>query len=229
MAVSEPNLTIVLSKNDACTEFNLTDTTGQYDGVTNFTGYGLPGGPACPSDGSSTDIQTLEVILTYNSAGTSITYSFELTDSIEITAATLAIEAGTPVDILDQLPSTVWPFVLPFNLVGDYGVIIPTFQDDIYSVSYTISGEVSAEAFEFTTIENKEIVCATECCKNKKFVEIDWNCDCATDKSKEANLLQTYLYQIPAAISLGDLSSAVTALNQAKWLCDSSIGGCGCS
>ena len=148
-----------------------------------------------------------------------------------ITDATLAIQTGTPTNIFAMLTSTVWPFATtdPFNLVADYGVSIASFTDDVYSVSYTIEGTVGVDAFSFNTVANASIVCQTQCCINKKFADVDWACDCSSDKMRQAMKGQALINQVGYATSIGDLSAAITALNQAKLICDTSQGGCGCS
>jgi len=222
MAANSPNVTKALSTNGSCTGLFLADITGVVGVNNNVDGYGISGGP------TTDDVTTVKVELIYNNLNTSITYAFTLVNSV-ITAATLTIEAGTPANIFSQLTSTAWPFTttLPFNLFGDYGVNIPSFDDDIYSVNYTISGTVP-DTFEIEAVKDKEVTCIVQCCIDKKFVDIDWNCDCADDKSKNAQLGQSYINTIVAATRIGDLSAGLIALNKAKVLCGNNDGGCGC-
>lgn len=220
MPVTQPNITINLSINTGCTGLSLTDNTGTYDPVTNTGGYGLPGGPAI------SDITGLSVVLTYNTLSNNITYTFILVSGV-ITDATLSIAGGTPVDIQTQLPSTVWPFILPFNLTGSYGVTIPTFADDVFSVAYTITGTVSATPFSFEAIRNQTVSCQTQCCIDKKWAALDLICDCNGDKMQRAFYGQALLNQAnTASTKFGDLANSIIALNQAKALCPTTDCGC---
>lgn len=225
MSVSPLNLTIQLATNGACDALYLADISGTVGVDSNTDGYGISGGPAV------NDVDTVTVVCTYNSAGTYITYVFTVVNGV-ITACTLAIQAGTPANIFAELTSTAWPFTttVPFNLFGDYGVAIPDFIDEIYTVEYTIEGEVSAEAFDFDTLENKAVVCAVQCCIDKKFLGIDWGCECASEEIKKAMYGQALINNVLAAeANTGDLAAGILALNKVKSLCDSTEGGCGCS
>lgn len=226
MAVSPLNLTISLAKNSACTSILLTDVTGVVGTDGNTDGYDISGGPA------HDDVDTLTIVVTYNSLPTTITYVFTLVNHA-VTACTLAIGSGTPADIFAELdPSNlVFPFEAanPFSLFADYGVAIPDFIDDVYTVSYTIEGEVSAEAFDFTTEESLAVLCSSQLCVNQKFAALDWGCECASDKAKTAMLGQAYINQVGSSVALGDLTTALSALAKVRSLCASTDGGCGCS
>lgn len=220
MSVTQPNVTIALTVNTGCTGISLEDTTGLYNAVTNTGGYGLPSGPAI------NDVTGVVIVVTYNLQSNSITYDFTLVSGV-ITAATLAIASGTPASILSLLPSTVWPFTDPFDLSGDYGITIPTFEDDIFSVSYTISGTVSATPFEFEAIRNLSVDCITRCCIDKKWVALDPSCDCNSDKLTTALYGEGLLKRATYAAQYADLAGAVDALTRAKALCTTQECGCG--
>lgn len=226
MAVSSPNLTISLTKNSTCTSIILEDVTGEYGVDGNTDGYNVSGGP------THDDVTDLTIVVTYNSLPTTITYAFTVLNHV-ITAATLQIASGTPVDILAELPAgnLSFPFESnnPFDLFADYGVAIPEFTDDIYTVSYQIEGEITGpEAFDFSTEESLAVLCASQLCVNQKFSELDWSCECASKKSQQALLGQSYINQIGASVALGDLSVGLSALQQLNRLCETSVGGCGC-
>lgn len=223
MPVTQPNLTIDLSVNSGCTELNLVDATGEYS-PTNLLGYGLPGGP------DTTDVTGCEIVVTLNTLSTTLTYDFTIASDV-ITAATLTIGSGTPANILTSLTSTDWPFVAsvnPFNLVGDYGVTIPEFTDEIFKVEYNITGEIAGpEAFDFTTTAYEPVICNSRCCIDKKFQAIDVNCACSDDKITDALYGETLIKQVEIASEQGDLTSALQSLEQLRVLCGSE-GGCGC-
>lgn len=223
MAVVPPNLTITLSTNYGCSELNLIDATGDYNAVTNPLGYGLPSGP------DTTDITGCEIVVTFNSLGSTATYDFTIAADV-ITAATLTIGSGTPANILSELPSTAWPFVAaaPFNLVGDYGVTLPTFADEVFKVEYNITGEIAGpESFDFTTTGYEPIICVSDCCVNRIFQSIDWNCGCSDEKVTKALYGETLLKQVVISCNAGDLTAALQALEQLRLLC-AQDSDCGC-
>jgi hypothetical protein len=224
MAVTQPNLTIGLTVDSGCSELNLTDDTGQYDAITNPYGYGLVGGP------DEADITGCEIVVTYNTLGTYTTFDFTIASGV-ITAATLAVGSATPTNILAELDSTAWPFITdvnPLNLVGEYGVTIPEFTDEIFKVTYNITGEIAGpEAFDFTTTAYEPVVCNSRCCVDRKFQEIDVNCACSDDKITEALYGETLIKQVEIASEQGDSTAALQALEQLRLLCGSE-GGCGC-
>jgi len=227
MAVSSPNLSISLTKNDACTSIIFEDTTGEYGVDGNTDGYNISGGPA------HDDVTGFTIVITYNKLPTTITYDFTVAAHI-ISAATLQIASGTPANILAELPSVnlTFPFtsINPFDLFADYGVAIPEFTDDIYTVSYTIDGEIAGpESFTFTTEESLAVLCASQLCVNQKFAELDWTCECASKKSQQALLGQALINQVGASVDLGDLSVGISALERLASLCENSVGGCGCA
>lgn len=225
MAVSPPDLTIELTKSAACDTLYLADITGVVGVDNNTTGYGISGGPTV------NNVDQVVVVLTYNALGSYITYDFTILNGV-ITGCTLAIQTGTPANILNNLTSTVWPFAstLPFDLFGDYGVAIPEFSDEIYTCSYTISGATSTpENFDFDTEESLPVTCAVQLCVNQKFAALDWGCECASDKAKQALLGQAYIDQVAASMALDDLTTAKASLANAQRLCDTAAGGCGCS
>ena len=223
MAVTQVNLTIDVSVNSGCSELNLVDATGDY-GPTNPLGYGVPGGP------TTADVTGNEIVVTFNTLGTYITYDFTIASNV-ITAATLAIGSGTPANILSSLTNTDWPFladVNPFNLVGDYGVTLPEFTDEIFKVEYNITGEIAGpESFDFDTVAYEPVICNSRCCINKKFQASDPSCACSNDKVTQALLGETYIKQVEIASEQGDLTTALSALEQLRLMC-AQEGGCGC-
>lgn len=227
MAVSSPNLTISLTKNFTCTSVLLEDVTGEEGVDGNTDGYGVSGGP------THDDVTELVIVVTYNSLPTTITYTFTIAGHL-ISLCTLAIASGTPVDITAELPAENlnFPFIAnnPFDLFADYGVSIPDFIDDVYTVSYQITGAITGpEAFDFTTESILPTLCSSQLCVNQKFADIDWGCECASEKAKTAMLGQAYINQVGSSVALGDLTTALSALAKLRTLCASTDGGCGCS
>lgn len=223
MAVTQPNLTIELTQNSGCSGISLADTTGVYGVDGNTNGYGLPGSP------SINDVTTVIVVLTYNSLGSYITYYFTLLNGV-ITACTLGIQGATPVDVFGALTSNVWPFttILPFNLTGDYGITLPTFVDEIFTVDYTIEGVISGDEFIFGTTRSTTVLCNSRCCLDKKWTAIDPTCSCSNEAMSDAMLGESLYNKTIWSAEYNDLTGALEALNSLKRLCDESCGGCGC-
>lgn len=222
MAVTAPNLTITVTTNDSCDELILEDVTGAYNALTNALGYGLPGGP------DEADVTGVEIVMSYATLGTTLTYDFTVAAGV-ITAATLAIGSGTPASILSSLPSTAWPFdsTNPFNLIGDYGITIPEFEDDVFTTTYTITGEIAGpEPFDFETTVYTPVTCNSRCCVNKKWVAIDPNCGCSNEAYKTAMYGESLLMQVEIAAEEGSLDTALAALEQLRLLCDQEDCGC---
>ena len=207
MPFTQPNLTIALAEISGCSGLSLTDTTPD---------YGDSGAP------SLSDVETVTAKLTYNTLGSYIEYTFE-TSSGTITSALLSIQGGTGTDITSSLPSLVWPFT-DFDLTDGYGVSLPTFADDVFTVDYTISGT----GFDYTTTRSKMIACNSKCCLNKKWVAIDPNCECSAESTRNIMYGQSLYYKADVCAELGDVIGAVTALNSLKLFCGDDCGGCGC-
>jgi hypothetical protein len=216
--MNRPDVSITLEVTNDCESLLLTDDTGTYNSVTNPEGYGLTGGPAV------NDVTGVEIVLTYDTQETSITYNFTVASGV-ITAATLGVEDETPTDILSELVSTTWPLT-DFDLVLDYGVTIPTFELGVHSVDYTITGTYNSSSFSFTTSKSILNECSANCCIQKMFAEIDVNCGCASEAIDKANRAKGYLMAARYGAQSGKTDEAVKALNKANELCE---GGCGCN
>lgn len=208
--MARPNLSIGLEKNDDCTSLLVTDTTDDY--------------------GSGTvtvdEVTSVRLVLRYESEDTYITYNFTVLNGT-ITSATLTIETGTPVSILSELPSTVWPLV-DFDVVADYGVTLPTLADGVFQVEYTINGVHSAAGFSYTTSEQTVLACESCCCVSEKWANIDpsaCSADCFKEKMYQAMMAETYLKVAFNNAASGSTDVAVEALRKAKEICDCS---CNC-
>lgn len=219
MSVSAPNLTIDVSIQTGCLGLTLTDNTGVYDAITNPFGYGLPGGPAV------NDVTGNTIKLTYNNLSTYILYTFTISSGT-ITAATLSVNGATAVNILSDIPSTSWPFSTGFDMTADYGVAIPTFGDDVFQTDFGITGTVAPDDFDFTTVAYTPVGCATRCCINKMWIDIDPSCSCSNEATNKANYAEALYNQFVYACQDGNLTVALTALNEAQKFCENC--GCGC-
>lgn len=223
MSVNSLNLTIDVSVIAPCTGLKLIDSTGVYNEDTNPFGYGFPNGLAI------NDVTELEIVVTYNSLGTTATYLFTVASG-EITDATLALGSATPVNIFSALEDTTFPFTSSnaFNLTGDYGVTLPEFADEVFKVEYTISGEnEDEEVFDLTALAYIPVGCNARCCIDKKWADIDLNCSCSHKSYTDVLYLESLYNQFNYATDAGSLAKALNALREIQKICGSDCG-CGC-
>ncbi len=209
--MSRPNLSIDTEINEACDTMTVWDTTDDYGGGTVTTA----------------SVTSVIVIARNKTTGTYITYTFTVGTNV-ITAATISLDGGTPTDILSELSSTAWPFIVDvneFDLFADYGVTLPDFDDAVYQIEYTIAGEVSDDRggfvpYSYTTSKATLKSCDTCCCISKMFASIDPDCDCGDKSIKLATEMDAWLKVAIAAANLGQTEKAVEALTKAKEMCD---------
>lgn len=223
MAVTQPNLGITLSVLTGCSGLQLVDTTGTYNAITNPGGYGAPGGVAV------NDVTTVKITLTYASMATTAAYVFTVSSGT-ITAATLSLGGATAVDIFSSITNTAWPFTStnPFNLTGNYGVILPTFADDVFSCNYEIIGSNGGGNFDFITAYTLPVGCNLACCVSKKYQALDPTCSCCNSKRQEADYVNSLYLQFMYAAAANNVSDALAALREAQRFCGANSGGCGC-
>ena len=222
MALNRVGLAITLAVNSTCTTMTLTDSTGTYDVTTNPLGYGLPGGIA------SADVTSLVIVVNLP-GGTYFTYTFTIVANV-ITAATLSINGGTATNILASLLSTVFPLT-SFDLWNGYGVTLPTFDDGVIEVDYTIGGTNNAygssQTFNYTTSSTILVPCETCCCVEKMALAIDPDCSCSEDSMWNYLRASTYLEVAKYNTHIGKTAVAQTALDKAGEICN--CKNCGCS
>lgn len=215
-----PDVRITVAANSACSGILLNDITGEYPDAP--SGYGLPGGPEL-NDATDAVIRAAFSLL-----GATLTYTFEITSQV-ITAATLAISGGTPVDILANLPSTVWPFV-DFDLISsDYGITMPEFVDDVVTVEYEVEGENGGgDTFTGSATTTTTITCNAECCLDQKAIDLELNCSCKDNAAVlDTCFLNALILQAEASARKRYTERAAAALQKATTICADS-GNCGC-
>lgn len=208
--MAAPNLTIEIVKNE-CVGILLKDTTSDYG-----TGDVVSAG----------DVSEVKIDVTYNASATTVNYVFTLVNAA-ITAATIAINSGTTTSILSEITNTTWPFsgTNTFDLCADYGVVIPTFSDDVYTVEYTISGTYDGDDFEYSTTRSKLVACDKRCCLDTKWMNLDLSCACSADGMKQLVYGESLYYVAELASEEGSIAKAQNALNELEQLCDND---CGC-
>lgn len=212
------SLDIQLYTNAACTNLFLEDMTGAYT-ATNLGGYGSPNPPA-------NSVTSVTVTVDYTLLEISNVFEFTVSSGT-ITAATMTLDGGTPVNILSLLTSTAWPFTdtNPLNLTTtDWSDTLPSFDDMVYTVTYQVEGD-SGGAFDVSTVESALVKCSVCCCINKKTLKIDIN-----DTTKLVNSLIPVAYLKTASYAKADglTDKANSYLQRAQAICDNSDCGCGC-
>lgn len=220
MPVVQPDLKVTLSLKPDNEGLLLQDITGLYNILSNPLGLGLPGGPAV------NDITGLVVTLTYESLSAAAVYTFTILNGV-ITGCTLAFAGGTPVSILSVLPSTVWPFVStnPFEVTKNWAtVILPDFADDVFKVSYEITGTSGGNPFDYTANYFIPVSVDTQNCVDLLFAGLDINCSC--DSLHNAEMADASLKKFISVSKVGDLTTALQSLADAKKYCSCSCPSC---
>jgi len=210
--MARPTLTIDTEINEACDDMTLWDTTSDYGGGTVTTA----------------SVTSAVVLVRNKSTGTYFTYTFTVSSGT-ITAATASLDGGAAVDILSQLDSTAWPFIVDVNELSLWKTYTnftqPDFDDAVYQPEYTISG-TSGSAYSYTTSVAVLKDCDTCCCISKVFAALDPNCDCCDSSRDKAMEMDTWLHTAKAAAAIGDVTKAVEALAKASDMCECN---CGCN
>lgn len=224
--VARPDLSINVTVGADCSGFTVDDTTREYDITTNPEGYGLPDGPTI------NDVDSLVIVVTNQSAGWYLTYTFTISSGT-ITAATLGVSGATATNILTELASTTWPFITgvnAFDATADYGVTIPDLTDGVYQIEYTIAGTAigsggTPEDFSYTTSEQPVLACDLCCCIDTMFYDAA-GCECGCDKAENAMKARYYAMATKFAAERGDTDLAVNIFEKAQSICDDGCSGC---
>lgn len=210
---------LIFTDYETCANLYAIDDTGDYNALSNTTGYGGPN-PA------TTDVTDFSLVLTYNSLGNQeAEFVFEVTTGT-ITAATLAFAGEASTDILADLQSTSFPFTSlnPFNFGRDYGTTLPTLEDGVYTLEYTIEGNFAGDPFTYSATKTICLDCNTELCIKNIFLYGAVESD-EVDRAYKAD---KRLIRANYAAEAGNFASATTILNQAAQICDETNSGCGC-
>lgn len=197
------DLTIELSTDAACENLMLEDTT-TYGG----------------SNPASSTINGAIIVVEYTLLGTSVTYTLTVSSNV-VTAATMTLGSATPVDILANLASTVFPFTSanPFALTDvDYDDTMPEFQDQVYNITYTVEFVGDPDGVTTGTCLT---TCTTSCCIADKLRTGDVS---DTDKLVK-NLTPTAYLALAEELKSTNSTKANSYVQRAYSICS---GNCGC-
>lgn len=210
--MARPTLAIDTEINPECTTMTMWDTTADYGGGTVTTA----------------GIQGSTIVVRNKTTGTYFTYTFTISSNT-ITACTASLDGGTEVNILSQLSSTVFPFMVDVNEFDLWKTFTnftqPDFDDAVYQIEYTIT-RTTATAYSYTTSKATLKSCDTCCCITKMFTALDVDCSCSDAAMAKAVQADTWLKVAIGAANMGDVTKAVAALTKASDICNCS--GCGC-
>lgn len=208
----------LIEENDGCLSWNFTDASGDYS-ATNTGGYGSPNVAT-----TAITIATL-TILPY---GFTVGYTFTFTmNSGDIQTATVTAPDGTITNILADMSTVLFPFIVdvnPFVIIGEwlgFGV-----DSEMTSEAYNFEYNVTDGTNTYTSSSDELIVCQTCCCSRNLQADLDSNADCDNCENKALELAmrtQMFLDSAIWAMENGDVEKAHTNLIYAKELCG---GGC---
>lgn len=204
--MARPDLSIDTEINPECTTMTMWDTTDDYGAGTVTTA----------------GIESSTIVVRNKSTGVYFTYTFTIGTNT-ISAATASLNGGTAVNILSQLSSTVFPFIVNVNELDLWKTYTnftqPDFDDAVFQIEYSII-RTTATAYNYTTSVAKLKTCDTCCCITKKFASLDPVCGCSDSAMCNAVHADTWLKVAQSAANMGDVTKAVAALTKASELCD---------
>lgn len=218
MALTRINLSETLTTSADCSDVALTDSTGLYNITTNPLGYGAP-------LAATVNSVTSAIIKVNMSGGIYFTYTFTIVNGV-ITAATVSINGASAVNILSHLTSTAFPFTSISLFSTTYGVTLPSLEDTVLEVDYSIIGTQSGTAYNYTTSSTALLTCSICCCLANLALEIDPLCDCSQDTTQAYLKASSYLEVAAMNMDVGKTDQALIALNKAKEICNSKDCGC---
>lgn len=211
-----------LSVEEGCSKLKFSDVTGflstpcieQY----NYSGYGLSGGIAL------NDVTKAVLNVYFVNITTPIVFNFTISSHV-ITNCTLTNINGVVTNITTLLDSTVFPLT-NFDITKNYGVVIPSLSDGLIKWDYTISGISGGISFSYTTSGVELSDCKLNCCIENKYLDMDVNCGCFEDKTKDIIKSEIFLWGSRYAVNVGQDSKAQGFLDKGSEICNSNCKDC---
>jgi hypothetical protein len=190
-----------ICSNKTCTKLTFTESTGEYNAVSNDTGY----------DESS-------IVANHPSVS-------------DMAAAVLSITTPEgDITVIDLLPES-FPTIddeQEYEITAVALGYASKLTDGIYDTSYTVTSEDVGEPGIFTKTKYVFVTCNAECCIDKLYAAVKpSDCtDCEDKKLAIAIEAEGYLCAAKKAFACGKLSLARTFLEKVQYLCANS--GCKC-
>jgi hypothetical protein len=208
-------LTAGISFSDDGEQLFFEDATGTYNATTNTGGYGAP-------NIASTTVTSVQLNLLWAN-GTTVYYTFTVSSGT-ITAASVTDVEGTVYNFLSDLASTVFPIVDPNFLdltdTFDDEIVLPSFDDGQYTVTYKIIGSSGGTAYSYTTSKTFFRDVDLCCCLSEKRLTVDPNCESCGVKER-VNEIVFWHEAALCAVETGKANSVALAyFEKAQELCD---------
>lgn len=196
-----PNISVCQTKN--CRNIVITETTGEYNALTNTGGWSTPETSTNPDSNNVTRV-IVEII-----DPSDTTYTF---DSNEVAPGIIPFPDPTGLE----------EFVIEETSLGKSSG--DKLDDGEYTITVTFYGTIDTDTF--TEIVNKKYVftCQTRCCADSLFHEAaQSDCtDCKKPKIDKALEVDSLLKQVEYATSCGKINMAKKFLAKAQWICNNS-------
>lgn len=209
-----------IEEQEGCKEIYFVDSTGDYDVTLNPTGYGTP-------NLGSDAIVAVQVIITPYGDAVGYTFDFTVVTNI-ITVATVTAPDGTVTDILADLVSTAWPWIVDVNpliIIGDY--LGFGTDSEITSGGFNIEYIIDEGAEQFSFDEDHLIACQVCCCVRNAAADLEaTNCECQAEKLNNAINAQIFFDAAVWATEGGEIDKGVANLAMAKKLCEGKCTNC---
>ena len=201
MALVNTNLQlgIHLCQTSNCKTIKFSETTGEYNASSNPGGWGTPN----PEVG---DVTSTVVAFTLPS-GTISTF-----DSAELGV----------LNPFAAFPDDTGTLEVSLTMANFGGAATSAFADGVYSITYTVNGNVGVNTYTATVTQTFFLNCQIRCCIDKMFhLASQADCtDCKPEKLNNALEAESYLKAAEFAAACGKLEMAKKHLAKAQWICN---------
>lgn len=215
-------LTLSSLQHNECTDWILTDNTGEYSSDANLTGW-----QTTTSGGSNLQVDDGSVlcaeIIIETAAGASVTIDLIDGWATYTGLSNVAFDSSTTPNVLIYtLPSTV------------LGADVTSFPDGIYTVTYRVGDaatyDTSTPATRSSVTYSYAVYCAIECCIEQRLVTVptEYECESCSNAFLETTMtLWTLLQALKLSACLADTSKFTNILTTLQTACEEA--GCECS
>ncbi len=208
------------SDDDLCKSWNFWDDSGNYNAITNTTGYGAPNLAKSAITGS-----TLTIIPFGYTTGYLLTFTVV---NLVVTAATATAPNGTVTNILADLATTTFPFTEdePLVIISDWLGMGEDSEltSSAYNLTYTVNDVTPTT---YTSVSDELIVCQVWVLTHNRAADLaSGSCDCEGEEIELAMRAQMMLDSAVAAMENGDVEKSQANLTYSKELATTKCKGC---